>query len=115
LPELKAFLKEQFPGLHIVTRECTDDKLTKMKEEQRERKKKEGKTITMVQNSDDDISSSDEEALDNHSKRTTKQRAFDALEDPGKAAKDIMPGGKGKREREERETLEDRAEAEGAS
>ncbi|KAJ5032481.1 uncharacterized protein L3040_009085 [Drepanopeziza brunnea f. sp. 'multigermtubi'] len=115
LPQLKAFLREQFPGLHIVTKECTDDKLMKMKEGQRERKKKEGKTITMVQHSDDDISSSDEEALDNHSKKTTKQRAFDALEDPGKAAKDIIHGVKGKREKEERETLEDRAEAGGAS
>lgn len=114
LPQLKEYLKAQFPGLHIVTKECTDDVLSKMKDEQREQKKKEGQNIMLVQNSDDEISSSDEEALDKHEKKTKKQRALDALEDPGKAAKEMMPGGKGRHEREERETEGDRAEREGA-
>ncbi|KAL2072473.1 hypothetical protein VTL71DRAFT_11816 [Oculimacula yallundae] len=113
LPKLREFLELQFPGLHILTKECTDDTLTKMKEEQRERKKKEGKQIDMVQNSDDEISSSDEEALDRHEKKSRRQRALDAVEDPKKAAKEIMPAGKGRKgrkERERRETEGDRPE-----
>jgi hypothetical protein len=96
LPKLNRFLKDNFPGLHVVTMECTDDKLTKMKAAQRERKKKEGKNVQMVQNSDDDISSSDEEALGRHAsgRKKPKQRAFDALEDPSKALKDLIPGKK---------------------
>ena len=58
----------------------------------------------MVQNSDDEISSSDEEALDRHEKKSRRTRALDAIEDPKKAAKDLMPGSHGKKEREERET-----------
>lgn len=109
LPKLREFLERNLPGLHIVTKECTDDQLSKMKEEQRERKKKEGKNIHMVQNSDDDISSSDEEALDRHEKKSRRQRALDAVEDPKGAVKGAMPG-KGRKEREERETEGDRPE-----
>lgn len=115
LPQLKEFLKKNFPGLHIITMECTDDALSKMKDEQRERKKKEGRNIHMVQNSDDEISSSDEEALDRHEKKSRRQRALDAVEDPKKAARDLMPGGHGMKEREERETEGDRPEREGGS
>ncbi|KAH9221587.1 hypothetical protein DL95DRAFT_327631 [Leptodontidium sp. 2 PMI_412] len=115
LPQLKEFLKKNFPGLHIITMECTDDALSKMKDEQRERKKKEGRNIHMVQNSDDEISSSDEEALDRHEKKSRRQRALDAVEDPKKAARDLMPGGHGRKEREERETEGDRPEREGGS
>ena len=116
LPKLKEFLNENFPGLHVVVKECTDKKLDKMKKEQRERKKKEGQNIELVQNSDDDISSSDEEALDRRGKgrkKTPKQRAFEALEDPGKALKDMIPSEKGKEEREEMETEGDRVERDG--
>ncbi len=113
LPLLKEFLNENFPGLHVVTKECTDNELDKMKEEQRARKKKEGKNVDMVQNSDDDISSSDEERLNNTGKKTKRQKAFDALEDPAKAVKEMMPGGKGDVEREERETAEDTVEIDG--
>jgi len=99
LPKLKEFLNENFPGLHVVIKECTDKELEKMKEQQSERKKKEGQQVEMVQNSDDDISSSDEEALTRHrsgKKKTKRQMAYDALEDPSKALKEVMPGkGKG--------------------
>jgi len=112
---LKAFLNENFPGLHVVVKECTDDDLEGMKKQQRERKKKEGENVQMVQNSDDEISSSDEENLAKHgkAKKTKKQRAFDALEDPGKAAKELIPGEKGKEEREARETADDKVEVQG--
>ncbi|TAQ85759.1 hypothetical protein B7494_g5902 [Chlorociboria aeruginascens] len=105
LPKLKEFLKANFPGLHIMTRECTDEKLAKMKDEQRERKKKEGRSVTVVQNSDGDISSSDEEALTKagQMKKTKKTRAYEALEDPSQALKDLIPREKGENDREERE------------
>lgn len=114
LPKLKEFLNENFPGLHIVVKECTDNDLSKMKAEQTERKKKEGRNIRMVQNSDEEISSSDEEALDKKEK-TKRERAYEALEDPGKAVKDLIPGEKGKREREGRETADDQAANNGES
>jgi hypothetical protein len=115
LPLLKKFLNENFPGLHIVTKECTDDVLEKMKAEQRERKKKEGDNVDLVQNSDDEISSSDEETLAKKKggrKKTPREKAFDALEDPGKAVKGVI-GLEGREEREERETEGDRAEIQG--
>lgn len=98
LPHLKKFLNDNFPGLHVVTKECTDKELDKMKQGQRERKKKEGQDKQQVQNSDDDISSSDEEALGRHTKgkKNPRQKAFAALEDPSKAIKDLMPGKGGK-------------------
>ncbi|TVY23517.1 hypothetical protein LHYA1_G007300 [Lachnellula hyalina] len=112
LPKLKEFLNANFPGLHVVVKECTDEKLTKMKQGQRERKKKEGNNVTMVQNSDDDISSSDEERLDGGiAKKTGKQRALEALENPKGAAKSIIPGEKGRKTREANEEDGDRAEA----
>jgi hypothetical protein len=113
LPLLKKFLNENFPGLHVVTMQCTDEGLDQMKDEQRERKKKEGRNPQIVQNSDGEISSSDKEDLARPRKETKRQRAFDVLEDPGKAAKELMPGGKGREEREERETEGDRVEVDG--
>ncbi|KAG9248522.1 hypothetical protein BJ878DRAFT_412519 [Calycina marina] len=90
LPKLKAFLKENFPGIHIVTKECTDEKLAKWKDQQREKKKAEGQNVEMVQDSDGDISSSDEEALAEHGsgrKKSKRERVFAALEDPSSALK----------------------------
>ncbi|KAF4630661.1 hypothetical protein G7Y89_g7474 [Cudoniella acicularis] len=115
LPLLQKFLSHNFPGLHVVTKECTDDKLAKMKEGQRERKKKEGKNLHLVQNSDDEISSSDEEQLNDPTKKTKKAKAFQALENPKGAMKDLIPGEKGREEREERETEDDKAEINASS
>ena len=118
LPLIQVFLSKNFPGLHIVTKECTDEELDKMKDGQRARKKKEGQNVELVQNSDDEISSSDEEALARKGqgqgkKKTRKQMAFDTLEDPAKAMKSVIPGGKEREEREERETEGDQVEIEG--
>jgi hypothetical protein len=117
LPQLKEFFGANFPGLHVVVKECTDEDLGKMKDGQRERKKKEGEKVVLVQHSDDEISSSDEEALERKGKglkKSRRQQAFDALEDPGKAAKDLIPGVRGKEEREQRETAEDQVEVKAA-
>lgn len=116
LPKLKEFLNENFPGLHVVVMECTDKKLDKMKDEQRERKKKEGQNVELVQNSDDEVSSSDEEALANKGKgrkKTHRQKVYGALEDPGKALKDMIPGEKGRETRIENETQGDAVERDG--
>lgn len=119
LPLLRHFLKENFPGLHVVTHDCMDEKLKKMKKEQVERKKKEGSNMQVLQNSDDEISSSDESDLDEMEngsrKKSGKQRAYDALEDPSQAFKDLMPGDGGRKERLEREERGDRAETGGSS
>jgi len=116
LPQLKQFLNENFPGLHVVVKDGSDKDLAAWKDKQRERKKKEGGNVVLVQNSDDEISSSDEEALDKKmkgQKKTRKQRAYDALEDPGKAMKELIPGEKGREECEEREIEGDQAELDG--
>jgi hypothetical protein len=105
LPLLKEFLTENFPGLHVVTKECTDDVLEKMKAEQRERKTKEGANIDLIQNSDDEISSSDEETLERKKggrMQTPRQKAFEGLEDPAKVVKQRCFWEE--REREQRET-----------
>lgn len=107
---LKDFLKKNFPGIHIVTKSCDDDELTKMKKQQVERKKKEGKNVQMVQDSDGDFSSSDEERLGKGKGKTKKARAYEALEDPRGALDRIRNGGR--KEREEREEEGDRVEVE---
>jgi len=108
LPLLKKFLNENFPGLHVVTKECTDKELDKMKEGQRERKKREGQNVELVQNGDEKTL-----AEKGGRKKTPRQKAFEALENPGKAARDLIPGEKGREEREERETEGDRVEVQG--
>jgi hypothetical protein len=117
LGDLKKFLMENFPGLHVVVIECTDKELSKMKDEQRDIKKTQGQTIDLVQNSDDEISSSDEEALDRRTRgrhRSRKQKAYRVLEDPRGILKETIPGEKSRMERERKETAENLA-GEGAS
>jgi hypothetical protein len=119
LGDLKKFLNDNFPGLHVVVKECTDKELSKMKDEQRAIKKTQGQNVDLVQNSDDDISSSDEEALDRHTRgkhRSRRQKAYRALEDPHGALKETIPGEKTRMEREKKESAEDMAgEGEGTS
>ena len=66
LPDLKAFMQKNLPGLRIITLDCGADneKMEKWKSEQRERKKKEGKGVVALQGDRGSISSSDEEDLD---------------------------------------------------
>lgn len=66
LSALRKYLISTLPGLKVVTLDCQGDeeKMKKLKGEQRERKKKAGKQITYLQNSSmSSISSSDEEEL----------------------------------------------------
>ena len=67
LPVLHDYLSKNLPGLKIVMLDCQADeeKMNKLKAEQRERKKKAGKQIMYLQNSSiSSISSSEEEALE---------------------------------------------------
>jgi hypothetical protein len=96
LPELEKFLEVNFPGLHVVTKECTDENLQKMKKDQREFKKKQGQNIQVLQISDDEMSSSDEEEMDNRISGKTRMskhaRVYEALEDPETALKTLLQG-----------------------
>jgi hypothetical protein len=112
LGNLKKFLNENFPGIHVVVKECTDKDLSKWKDEQRDMKKTQGENVHLVQNSDDEISSGDEEALDRHAggkHGSRKQKVYAALEDPRRAIKEVIPGGEGRMKREQKETTEDMA------
>lgn len=106
LPLLKHFLNENFTGLHVKTMECTDEKLSRMKQEQRDRKRKEGRDVELIQNSDDEISSSDEEDLAKRERRKKgvvgarrriykgkRETVVDIVEDPGRVAKGLFKGG----------------------
>ena len=67
LPQLKEFMSQNLPGLHIRTLDCQGDaeKMEHMKNEQRERKKKEGDAVVYTQISrSSSMSSSDVEELD---------------------------------------------------
>jgi hypothetical protein len=87
LPQLRAFLQANLPGLQVVVKECTDKGLERMKEQQRERKKSEGPNVLMVAHSDPEggISSSDEERLERRGRgtgKTRREKMFEAIEDP---------------------------------
>lgn len=92
LPELKAFLHKQLPGLHIMTLDCNGDKekMEKLKGEQRDRKKKEGKRMVVRQQrsmSDlGSVSSSDEEDLEQQV-RDYEGTGADATKEKGVKAK----------------------------
>ncbi|KAJ9126314.1 hypothetical protein QFC24_002046 [Naganishia onofrii] len=92
LPVMQKFLEKNFPGLKIVMMSSTDDKLKKIKEQQKKIKKKEGDQRTFVQNhgsdsgSDGGISSSDESDLEKRVQSGGKtvggklERAFNLLQ-----------------------------------
>ncbi|KAL2427371.1 hypothetical protein ABEF95_012453 [Exophiala dermatitidis] len=67
LPLFRDFLSRNFPGLKVVTLDCQADeeKMNKLKNEQRERKKQSGRQVMYMQNmSMSSLSSSDEERLE---------------------------------------------------
>ena len=71
-PLLRDYMSANLPGLKVVTLDCQADeeKMQKVKSEQRERKKKSGQQITYLQNSSmSSISSSDAEDLNERAQR----------------------------------------------
>lgn len=106
LPDLREFLERNFPGLGVVTMDCGDEKLKKMKERQLQIKKSEGKSMNLVLNrspSSSSFSSDDESRLGalegghdaNKPPKSKKERALEAVEDPHrlKHIKEFLGGG----------------------
>ena len=58
LPQLKHFLEDNFPGLHIQAYACGDEELTNLKEEQKRYKKRAGDGRVFLQGHRNDTSSS---------------------------------------------------------
>ena len=100
LPDLKAFLQKNLPGLRIITLDCGADseKMGKWKNEQRERKKKEGKGVVAVQGDRGSISSSDEEDLDEQQRMVQgrgKPGITERLKEKAREPAMLMKGAKG--------------------
>lgn len=100
LPDLKEFLEKNFPDMGIVTMSVEDEKLQKLKDEQRAIKKSEGRMMHVVMNSSSDSLSSVESELndENYSletgRKSKKEAAHSVLRNPNsehfKEAADIM-------------------------
>ncbi|GAP91677.1 putative c2 domain-containing protein [Rosellinia necatrix] len=91
LPDLRAYLERNFPGLHITAPACDDPEHQKLKEKHRSLRKKEGHNVRMVLNrspSASSFSSSDISDLDNmerageEGRKSKKERAWELLEEP---------------------------------
>ena len=76
LPQLKAFMEQNLPGMKVMTLDCTaeSEKMNQMKTEQRERKTAEGKGMAFIQDSDGEISSSDEEDLNRQEAKGRREK-----------------------------------------
>ena len=104
LPDLKAFLERNFPGLSIVAMHWEDEHLQELKEKQLSVKKKEGRIMNLVMNRSASSISSAESELDDRDdtwesgQPSKREAAYAALEDPHKV-KEVMQrfvGGGGK-------------------
>jgi len=110
LPQLAAFLSRNLPGLRVAARDCADEKLQRMKREQREARRRLGAGAAGHDGDDDDArvfgiaapsdggwSSSDEESLDERArgKRSRRDRMFDVIEDPEMAIRRLRGKGRG--------------------
>lgn len=101
LPDFKEFLQRNFPGLGIVTMDCGDERLKKMKEKQVAIKKREGRVLNVVMNLSQSSFSSAESELDDRDgtwetgQKSKREAAYAAIEDPKlfkDAVKRIVPG-----------------------
>ena len=112
LPQLKEFMQHNLPGMKVQTLDCTADqeKMDRMKTEQRERKKAEGTGMQFVQDSDGEISSSDEEDLDRAERGATKGgKRQKARKKARKPKTKLGQWVEGNRQREQREEEDDMA------
>ncbi|CAJ2500848.1 Uu.00g037010.m01.CDS01 [Anthostomella pinea] len=91
LPDLRALLERNFPGLGVVTLACDDPEDEKLKAAQQKAKKKEGRTVHMVANrspsassfSSDDVSDlEDMEQGGDAGRQSKRERLVDLLEEP---------------------------------
>lgn len=103
LPQLKAFLERNFPGLGVVAMHWEDDELQKLKENQHKVKKNEGRMINVVMNrSMSSISSAESELAGRdetweHGKKSKREVALETIANPSKAkevvSKSVRPNG----------------------
>ncbi|KAL7424388.1 hypothetical protein Q5752_000070 [Cryptotrichosporon argae] len=110
IPVFHDYLKRQFPDLHIRVMDCTSDELSRIKDEQRALKRREGDTRVFGQQSRSDaarssrasLSSGDMSDLDDteaamgadaEDRRTKREKAVGALEDPKAEVRGVL--GKG--------------------
>lgn len=109
LPQLKEFLQHNLPGIKIQTLDCTADqeKMDKMKTEQRKRKTAEGEGMQFVQDSDGDISTSDEEDLDRATgtMASKKEKAKKKAKQPKTKLGEWVQGNKEREQREEEDDM----------
>lgn len=108
LPQLKAFMEHNLPGMKVTTLDCTaeSEKMNKMKTEQRERKNTEGAGMAFIQDSDGEISSSDEEDLDKQEARGRRRKRREKVAEPKTI---VGKWRRGDKERERREEEDDMA------
>jgi hypothetical protein len=102
LPDLKAFLERNFPGLGVVAMHWEDKELEQLKDDQRRAKKTEGRPINVVMNGSESSLSSVESELDDRERmgkvggKSKREAAFEAVENPKKvkdAVETMMPAG----------------------
>jgi hypothetical protein len=115
LPVLHDFLHRNFPGLHILVKNCTDKDLDKIKADQKKIKHEEGENILVGQASDaGSISSSEADELNERAetgrkKKSGLERGVEFMEQPKITLKNMIPGERGRQQREEAETRDDQA------
>ena len=91
LPDLKAFLERNFPGLGVIAMHWEEEELKKLKEKQRSVKKNEGRMVNVVMNQSQDSIGSAESALAARDEtwekghQSKREAAFAAVEDPSNA------------------------------
>ncbi|KAI1495821.1 hypothetical protein F5X99DRAFT_402294 [Biscogniauxia marginata] len=105
LPDLRAFLERNFPGLDIVTLACDDPEDQKLKADRLELKRREGRHINMVLNrspsassfSSDDVSDLDEmERAGGAGRKSKRERAWEMLEEPRRLKAEVTGAVTGK-------------------
>ena len=103
LPQLKAFMEHNLPGMKVTTLDCTSqsEKMAKMKTEQRERKKVEGKGMAYIQDSDGEIISSDEEDLARVESKGRRRKKREKVAEPKTSIGKWIQGDKERARREE--------------
>lgn len=86
IPIFRKFLERNLPGLKIVVMACDDDKLQKMKDEQRKTKLKEGDGIVYGQGSVSSLASGSNASIGSSDQESLNERARTMQEDGGNSA-----------------------------
>lgn len=103
LPDLKAFLEKNLPGLGVIAMHWEEKELQKLKDAQRSVRKKEGRMVNAVMNRSLSSISSAESELEHRDagweqgQQSKREAAFAAIEDPHKlkdAVGSLVPHGK---------------------